>query len=56
MIIDTSDSQVPENRDVPTPGVEAPKAPQIREDNLPLKQKRRSPRDRQILLPFWVKK
>ena len=56
VIIDTSDSQVPENREVPTPGVEAPKTPQIREDDLPLRQKRRSSRDRQILQPFWVKK
>ena len=56
VVIATSDSDVPENREVPTPGVEAPKAPQIREENLPIRQKRRSARDRQILQPFWVQK
>ena len=56
VVIATSDSDVPENREVPIPGVEAPKSPQIREENLPIRQKRRSSRDRQILQPFWVQK
>ena len=56
VVIATSDSDVLENREVPIPGVEAPKSPQIREENLPIRQKRRSARERLILQPFWKQK
>ena len=56
VVIPTADSYTPENRDVPIPGMEPLKSPKLKEDDLPLREPRRSGRPRTILQPHWIKK
>ena len=54
--IPEADFYVPQSRETPTPGVEPPKPPKLKEKDLPLRQPKRLGRARTRTQPHWEKK